>query len=177
MFSLFDVNNGVQAYTVGEGIPKQSEEMKKQRVYHNNFKVDDDWKMYCDGSDIVRYGFKWSGQWIQYGKNLSRRRVPELFTGERIFVRQIPANMPYAIVSSLINIDAVCDNNYMVIRPAKTSFVTLKILLGILNSKLISFWFFATFAKHQRKLFPQFKVKELERFPIPKIISDVGFVA
>jgi hypothetical protein len=36
---------------------------------------------------------------------------------------------------------------------------------------MISFWFYATFAKHQRKLFPQFKVKELEVFPVPKNID------
>ena len=165
---LFEVKNGVQAYTVGEGIPPQTEEMKKQRVYHSKTKVDVDWEMYCDGSDIVRYGFRWSGNWIKYGKVLTRRRVPELFKGERIFVRQIPAKMPYSIVSSLIYTDVVCDNNHMIIRQSQTSDFSLKSLIGILNSRLISFWFFSTFAKHQRKLFPQFKVKELERFPIPK---------
>ncbi|OYU84982.1 MAG: type II restriction endonuclease [Flavobacterium sp. BFFFF2] len=169
----FDVNNGVQAYTVGEGTPLQTEEMKKQRVYHSLTKIDEDWKMYCDGSDVVRYDFKWSGQWIKYGKNLTRRRIPELFTGERIFVRQIPASMPYAIVSSLMDLDVVCDNNYMIVRPKATSHITLKTLIGLLNSKFISFWFFATFAKHQRKLFPQFKVKELEIFPIPKFIEEI----
>jgi hypothetical protein len=46
-------------------------------------------------------------------------------------------------------------------------------LIGLLNSKFISFWFFATFAKHQRKLFPQFKVKELEIFPIPRVIDRI----
>ncbi len=169
----FDVNNGVQAYTVGEGTPLQTEEMKKQRVYHSLTKIDEDWKMYCDGLDVVRYDFKWSGQWIKYGKNLTRRRIPELFTGERIFVRQIPASMPYAIVSSLMDLDVVCDNNYMIVRPKTTSHITLKTLIGLLNSKFISFWFFATFAKHQRKLFPQFKVKELEIFPIPKFIEEI----
>jgi hypothetical protein len=171
--TLFDVNNGVQAYTVGEGTPLQTEEMKNQRVYHSLTKIDEDWKMYCDGSDVVRYNFKWSGQWIKYGKNLTRRRIPELFTGERILVRQIPASMPYAIVSSFMDLDVVCDNNYMIVRPKTTSYITLKNLIGLLNSKFISFWFFATFAKHQRKLFPQFKVKELEIFPIPKVIDKI----
>jgi adenine-specific DNA-methyltransferase len=169
--TLFDVNNGVQAYTVGEGTPVQTNEMKKQRIYHNMNKLDEDWKIYCDGSDISRYNFKWSGQYIKYGINLTRRRIPELFTGERIFVRQIPASMPYAIVSSFINIDVVCDNNYMIVRPKFTSHLSLKTLNGLLNSKMISFWFYATFAKHQRKLFPQFKVKELEVFPVPKNID------
>ncbi|GER59300.1 type II restriction endonuclease [Patiriisocius marinus] len=169
----FIVKNGVQAYTVGEGIPTQTKEMKDQRVYHTNTKIDDNWKKYIDGSDVSRYGLNWTGLYIKYGKNLSRRRTPDLFTGERIYVRQIPSKPPYAIVSTLINIDAVCDNNHMIIKSKEEHSITLKSLIGILNSKLITFWFASTFGKHQRKLFPQFKVKELQIFPIPKNISPI----
>ena len=169
----FIVKNGVQAYTVGEGIPSQTKEMKDQRVYHSNTKIDDNWKKYIDGSDVSRYGLNWTGLYIKYGKNLSRRRTPDLFTGERIYVRQIPSKPPYAIVSTLINIDAVCDNNHMIIKSKEEHSITLKSLIGILNSKLITFWFASTFGKHQRKLFPQFKVKELQIFPIPKNISPI----
>ena len=41
-------------------------------------------------------------------------------------------------------------------------------VLGILNSKLISFWFVYKFGKMQRGIFPQFKINELEMFPIIK---------
>ena len=33
----------------------------------------------------------------------------------------------------------------------------------------MSFWFYYTFDKFSRKIFPQFKVKELSIFPIPEI--------
>ncbi|GAI66227.1 unnamed protein product, partial [marine sediment metagenome] len=33
----------------------------------------------------------------------------------------------------------------------------------------ISFWFINTFGKLQRKVFPQFKIKELSQFPIHTI--------
>ncbi|RKE95419.1 DUF7149 domain-containing protein [Ichthyenterobacterium magnum] len=169
----FIVKNGVQAYTVGEGVPTQTKEMKDSRVYHSLTKIDDDWKKYIDGSDVSRYSFDWSGLYIKYGKNLSRRRTPNLFIGERIYVRQIPSKPPYAIVSTLINIDAVCDNNHMIIKPKDELSIALESLIGILNSKLITFWFASTFGKHQRKLFPQFKVKELQIFPIPKNKSNL----
>ena len=45
------------------------------------------------------------------------------------------------------------------------------IILGLINSKLMSFWFLIRFAKLQRSLFPQFKINELEKFPIPKKIE------
>ncbi len=41
-------------------------------------------------------------------------------------------------------------------------------ILGILNSRLTSFWFVHKFGKMQRETFPQFKVNELADFPIPK---------
>jgi hypothetical protein len=43
----------------------------------------------------------------------------------------------------------------------------LKFILGILNSKAISFWFNKEFDKMQRNIFPQFKVNELKTFPVP----------
>jgi len=45
----------------------------------------------------------------------------------------------------------------------------IKYLMGILNSKLMSFWFIHSFGKLQRKVFPQFKVNELRVFPIHPI--------
>jgi len=53
----------------------------------------------------------------------------------------------------------------MIIKKKKNNY-SLKYIMGILNSKLISFWFIYTFGKLQRKVFPQFKVKELSIFPI-----------
>ena len=44
--------------------------------------------------------------------------------------------------------------------------INLKFVLSIINSKLICFWFIQTFGKLQRRIFPQFKVKELRTFPI-----------
>jgi hypothetical protein len=43
----------------------------------------------------------------------------------------------------------------------------LKFILGILNSRAISFWFNKEFDKMQRNIFPQFKVNELKMFPVP----------
>ena len=173
--NYFDVKNGIQAYTVGEGKPKLTKEMKNERVYHSNEKKSEDWITYIDGSDVKRYSYSWGGLYVLYGKNLSRPRTPDLFIGERIFVRQIPSKPPYAIISTLISEKAVCDNNYMIIKSTENSVYSLNKLIGVLNSKLISFWFSATFAKDQRKLFPQFKVNELKTFPIPKIDSTLLF--
>ncbi|MDR0443753.1 MAG: N-6 DNA methylase [Treponema sp.] len=166
---ISEVKNGVQAYTVGEGTPKQTKNMKDNRVYHGKKKVDKTWIKYIDGVDVKRYLLGWSGQYIKYGDNLSRPRKYELFTGERILVRQIPSKPPYSILATFIKDTIINDNNSMIIKMFEDSLFSLKFILGIINSKLISYWFIHKFGKLQRNIFPQFKINELKEFIIPDI--------
>lgn len=165
---ISEVRNGIQAYTVGEGTPRQTQTMKEERVYHSKNKKDSTYKKYVDGVDVDRYKLGWSKQFVKYGNNLSRPRKGEYFSGERILIRQIPGRPPYSILASYVNEDLVNDNNSMIVTQPKNNY-SIKYLLGILNSRLISYWFNFTFGKLQRKVFPQFKIKELRIFPIHKI--------
>ena len=165
--TICDVKNGVQAYTVGEGSPICTEEMKKNRIYHNSVRKDNTWVKYLDGVDVCRYSLGWSGQYIKYGKNLSRPRQENLFIGDRILVRQIPSQLPYCINACLTNEHTINDNNSMIVKLIDVSF-SLKYILGLLNSKLLSKWFAIYFGKLSRKIFPQFKINELRIFPIAK---------
>lgn len=168
---IADVKNGVQAYTVGEGIPICTKEIKENREYHSFSKNGHEWFKYLDGADVQRYNIGWSGQYIKYGRNLSRPRKFELFNGERILVRQIPNKLPYCINASFTNELTINDNNSMIIKLFDPYF-KIKYVLAILNSKLISKWFSMYFGKLSRKIFPQFKVRELRLFPIAKS-SDI----
>lgn len=163
---IAEVKNGVQAYTVGEGQPTQTKQMKENRVYHSNNQKNNLWLKYVDGVDVKRYYLGWSGQYIKYGCNLSRQREPRLFQGDRLLVRQIPAKPPYSIFSSYTNERLINDNNSMIVKLIHPDPKMLAYIMGILNSRLISFWFIHTFGKMQRKIFPQFKIKELSIFPI-----------
>jgi type I restriction-modification system DNA methylase subunit len=166
---ISEVKNGVQAYTVGEGTPNQTKEMKNNRVYHSLTKKDDAWIKYLDGVDVKRYFVGWSKQFIKYGNNLSRPRKPDLFNGERLLVRQIPSKPPYSILSCYVTEPLINDNNSMIVKKIAGERYDIKYIMGILTSKLMTFWFISTFAKLQRKVFPQFKIKELSQFPIFKI--------
>jgi len=165
---LAEVRNGIQAYTVGEGEPPQTEEMKENRVYHSLRKIDSTWIKYVDGVDVGRYYLGWSNQFVKYGPNLSRPRKRELFQGERLLVRQIPSSPPYSILTSYVTERLVNDNNSMIVLNPRPGY-GIEYLMSVLNSKLMSFWFIHTFGKLQRKVFPQFKVKELRVFPIRTI--------
>ena len=160
-----DVKNGVQAYTVGEGYPICTEEIRISRAYHSKQKHDENWIEYLDGVDVSRYHLNWSGQFIKYGKNLARPRQCNLFTDERILVRQIPNKLPYCINAVYTDKRYINDNNSMIIKITDSN-LNIKYLLGLLNSKLLSYWFAQYFGKLSRKIFPQFKINELRIFPI-----------
>jgi hypothetical protein len=164
-----EVKSGLKAYEVGKGQPPQSNVMKQQRVYHANTPVDESYWRYLEGRDVVRYHLQWSGQWLQYGENLAAPRREALFRQPRILVRQIPSQPPYAINAVYTEEAYLNDINSMIVLDFA---VDPYVVLAVLNSSLVTFWFIYTFDKLQRKTFPQFKVKELKQFPLPKQAAE-----
>ena len=161
---LSTVKAGLKAYETGKGTPKQTDEMKKSRIYHTPVQKDKSYYRYLEGKDVRRYCINWGGSYLKYGGCLAAPRIFELFSEERILVRQIPSKPPYSINAVFTNEVYLNDINSMIIYKFKD--YDPRYILGLLNSKLISFWFNMKFNKLQRGLFPQFKVKELEIFPI-----------
>ncbi|MFB8795000.1 MAG: TaqI-like C-terminal specificity domain-containing protein [Microcoleus sp.] len=163
--TIADVKAGLQAYERGKGNPPQTEEIKENRVYHSTTKINDDYIKYLDGKDVCRYYLGWSGEYLKYGDNLaSPRKDFSLFSTPRILVRQIPSPLPYSINACFTQEIILNDRNSMNIINLQENPM---LILGIFNSKLISYWFAHKFGKLQRGIFPQFKVNELATFPIP----------
>ena len=123
-----------------------------------------------DGKDVNRYHLNWSGEYLKYGDHLAEpRRDFQLFSSKRILVRQIPAKPPYCIHACIAEETCLNDLNSMnVINLTESP----EAILGIINSRLTSFWFIHKFGKMQRETFPQFKVNELAEFPLPKRRAD-----
>ncbi|HGA1578373.1 TPA: TaqI-like C-terminal specificity domain-containing protein [Streptococcus agalactiae] len=158
------VKSGIKAYETGKGNPKMTAQDKNNRIYHARERSDDSYRPYLDGENVSRYKLTWNGEYVKYGENLAAPRDKEIFEKPRILVRQIPSKSTYAVEAVYTDSDVINDLNSMVITDI---LVNPFYLLGILNSRLISLWFFMKFDKFQRRLFPQFKVNELGDFPIP----------
>ncbi len=168
--TIADVKSGLKAYAKGKGKPPQTEEMGKNRIYHSQTKIDNNYLKYLDGKNVCRYHLGWSGEYLQYGSNLAEcRKDFSLFSTPRILVRQIPSLLPYCINACFTKEILLNDLNSMNIINIQES---PQVILGILNSKLISYWFAYKFGKLQRGIFPQFKVKELAIFPISQNLDD-----
>ena len=161
------VKSGLKAYETGKGIPRQTDSMKHNRVYHSKTKDDNSYLYYLNGRDVCRYGLKWSGEYLKYGECLAAKRKKELFIEPRILVRQIPSTPPHSINAVYTDKTRLNAINSMIIYRIKEYHPLY--ILGNLNSKLTTFWFVNTFDKFQRKTFPQFKVRELKMFPIRTI--------
>lgn len=163
-----NVSTGLKAYQTGKGRPPQTNEAKENRIFHSSNKVNKTYGKYLDGVDVRRYCLAWSGQYLSYGDWLAEPRKSVPFNGKRLLVRQIPGKPPYVVHAVFTEDTYYNDINSMVIfSPANT--LSLKYFLGLINSKLLSLWFLKTYDKLQRKIFPQFKVKELSCFPIRTI--------
>jgi len=167
LFHFANVKQGIIAYGTGGGIPIQNERMRKNRVYHSLKKVDKSYIKYLDNDNVFRYGLNWSKEYIKYGKNLFRSRTINIFQNTRVLVKQIPSQPPYCINSVVAEENYINDVNTINVSEIKNH--SAYAISSILNSKLISFWFIFKFGKLQRGLFPQFKVNELQVFPIKKI--------
>jgi len=168
--TLATVSTGIKAYQKGKGKPIQTETMKNNRVFHAKTQKNKTYIKYLQGIDVKRNLLDWSGEYISYGDWLAEPRHSVNFNSARILVRQIPSKMPYMINAVFVEDCYINDINSMVIFNAEKS--VLLYILGILNSKAVSFWFNKTFDKMQRGIFPQFKVNELKQFPMPKIITE-----
>jgi len=166
-----EIKAGLQAYEVGKGKPKQTEEMKRERVYHSTEKINNSYFKYIDGSDVKRYQLTWERkEYLLYGENLAAPRKDwALFSSPRILVRQIPKPLPYCINACYTNEVILNDRNSMNIINIKEN---PYFLLAVLNSCPLSFWFEHKFGKLTRGTFPQFKVNELSHFPIPKASEE-----
>ena len=162
--SIALVKSGLKAYEVGKGTPPQTKEMKDARIYHSTEQKVKFIK-YLVGRDVCRYRLGWSGEYLKYGPNLAApRRNFDLFSSSRILVRQIPSPPPYCINACFTKETLLNDlNSINIINIA----INPQLVLAILNSRLMSYWFVHKFGKMQRGIFPQFKVNELAIFPMP----------
>jgi len=158
-------STGLKAYQIGKGKPTQNSTNKNSRSFHSDERKNETYKKYLEGRDVCRYYLGWSGEYLSYGDWLAEPRKSVPFNGARILIRQIPSPPPHSINAVFTNKEFLNDINSMVIFDFKCEAL---FLLAALNSKITTFWFANTFDKFQRKTFPQFKVKELATFPIPK---------
>jgi len=159
LYNYARVSQGLIPYDKYRG---HSEETIKNRVWHSNYPKDDTYKMELQGKDLNRYIIKWNGNtWISYGEWLAAPRKKEFFTEPRILVREI--TNPRILASY------TCEEYYntpSIINLIDFNGTNVKYILGLINSKLISFYHIKNSPKANKGLFPKILVSDVRNIPI-----------
>jgi len=160
------VKFGIKVYQTGKGKPKQTAEAAKNKIFESKKEENDNYLPYLKGKDINKYQINWDGDWLNYGAHLAEPRVIDLFTGKRLLVRRIVGN---TLIAAYIEKDLVTGQLLQIVKPQKPD--DSKYLLGILNSKLIAFYFRKKYNRRD-KTFPEIRIYELASMPIKQINNN-----
>ena len=156
---------GLTPYRKGKGKPPQSQHIVKNRAFDADHKKDITYRQYIMGRDFYRYFWQLQKErWISYGDLLAEPRYKAPFDDPvKIVIRQtadsIIANIDTNQYLSLKNVHNLRINDNCLSYPY---------LLGLLNSKLISWWYHGLIPEKGR-VFAEVKVVNLKKLPIRTI--------
>ncbi|MCD4676940.1 MAG: N-6 DNA methylase, partial [Desulfobacula sp.] len=160
---------GIKTYQVGKGKPPQTKEIRDKKPFTSEKCLDDNWIAFYDGKHIGRYELLWKeNNWIKYGVWLAEPRKPVIFEGEKILIRKIVGE---TLVSTYIPETSYC-NTLLFILKINDNICSYKYLLGILNSKLIGWYFRKKFQISAEDTFPQIMIRDILQFPIALPINS-----
>jgi len=160
---------GCQAYNSS----KHSKDQIKNRVFHSESKIDDQYLEELAGSDVSRYFItRIKGQYIKYGSWLHDYRTMDWLTGPRILLREITGKAPYKIQACYTERTYCNYKTILNVNPSQNTTFSMKYLCGLLNSRLISFVFTHTSNKIESNSFPRLSVGDLKKLPIKEIDFD-----
>jgi len=145
---------------------EEVEKIMKERPWTKDYKADETFGPELIGADIYRYNIQWNGKhWLSYGNWLAFQRPIEFFSGPRILVREITSAGYYNVLASYIE-DLYYNNQCMFNGIMKSNDYDIKFILGLVNSRLFSFYVIQTAPKKNRKLFPTILMETIELFPL-----------
>ena len=121
--------------------------------------------LYFEG-DVYRYEMnRVTNRWIEYGDKMRERpKEFDWFEGKRILLRRL-VNRQQRLMATLAIDTFVTNKNLYSIISAQTS---AEAILGVLNSRLISFLYVNQIAQATKDDFPQVTIKDLVALPFPK---------
>jgi hypothetical protein len=167
--NYFTFRMGMKPYERGKGIPPQTTEMMKNKIYNSEKKIDSSYQKLLTGKSIKKYYFDWNEEWIKYGKNLAAPRDTRIFEGKRILVQRILSKNN--ISATYLQESFICNTDIIILKliPEVEDNLDIKFFLGIIASKFCCFYLKSKNINLDRKAFPKINTNSLESFPIQNI--------
>lgn len=171
LVSIAKIITGVKPYQVGKGTPKQTRDVVNQKSFTANEKKSEKWLPVVRGTQVLRYKLLNSNEFIYYGPWLAEPRTIDVFKGEKLFIRRTDDKLLVAYDDQ----DSISINSAHVLKIRNMDEHDYKVLMALLNSKLMR-WIFQFENFHMvNKPLAEIKVVFLERLPI-KITSNSEFL-
>jgi REP element-mobilizing transposase RayT len=161
LIEVYDQVMGVKVYQVGKGNPKQTNYEIENNVFTSD-KQDSIYTYPFVSQGIYRYKYESQNEFISYGEWLAEPRKPIYFDNPKVVIREIVNPRIYA---AFFEEKCVVKNIAAVVIQKHSDF-TLKYFLGIINSKLMSFYVNEQSPKSQNKSYPSFNSRLLKNIPI-----------
>jgi hypothetical protein len=165
---LSDYGDTIQGITPYDKYRGQSEDLIKRRGYHFQEKKDDTCGKWLFGKDVSRYELGWSGEWLSYGPWLAAPRAPRFFNGYRLLFREVPG-AGKRIQATITDETLYHGHSVTPFKPLQDIQVNLKYLLGLANSKLLSWYGGLTLSNFGKDIFPKLNPQDIKALPIRSI--------
>jgi len=163
---LCKITQGTKPFQVGKGAPKQTREIVTSKPFVSTVKLDDSFRPLLRGRLMNRFVILWNeNYWIKFGDWLAEPRYSASYDcNEKLIIRQTG--------DSLI---ATLDNKQFIVRDSlytiisKTDNYNLKYILGIINSKLMN-WYYQNILNNEKgEALAQVKRGHIAQLPIREI--------
>ncbi len=123
--------------------------------------------MVLDGRHISRYLTEESPNYFKFdlSKIHSCKREDIFLLDQKIFMRRVGDR----IIATLDNSQKFALNTLVVVSPKPACNWDIKFVLGVLNSKLVNFYY-VTFLKSSKKVFSEIQARQAQQIPLPKLL-------
>jgi hypothetical protein len=164
--TYLDVMQGIVPYS----IENHTKEIIEKRAFHSPRKISNEYGMWIQGRAISRFCLTTSeAEYLHYGPWLHRPRQSRYFEGPRILVQEITGGHPSRIAACYC--DFVLYHDPGIISCLNKSNFNIYFLLGIINSKFISWYHRNSSPKGTRHAFPKVLIGDIRNFPLPNMQS------
>jgi hypothetical protein len=161
---FLDVMQGIVPYSKEH----HSKETIEKRAFHSIKRLSDEYGIWIKGRAITRYCLTLKAvEYLRYGDWLHRPRKAKYFQGSRILIQEITGGHPPRIAACYC--DEVLYHDPGIISCLIVENLNLKFLLGILNSRFLSWYHRYASPKGTRHAFPKVLIGDIRAFPIPKM--------
>jgi hypothetical protein len=164
LFELCEFCLGLTPYDKAKG---HSKSQIQERVFHATSPKGKTWKPLLEGADITRYFIGFGGaEYINYGSWLGAPRDRKFFTEPRIVVRQIISGDPSRIYAGYTAEELYNTQIGFNLLSRSGKGESLKFVLAILNSRLITWFHRQRFLDPNKTAFQKILIQDAKTFPI-----------